>query len=197
MFHVAPAPAAKLSAMQNEMDGEVAFAAQKVQSNLSVNRLLNNDLAPVLSAANSVFHREMRVVSRLRVDGARRSMGASAPSRRRRGYWGWGKFHHQVLRDAGMIPIPRGCKRREEKTSCPRRHAFSRCAYWSAWPQRHFTAKAVPTEPSSERSKITPEQWWRRHVWTSPTLQLTLPSIRRRPHLVTSPFPIWRREPTL
>lgn len=82
--------------MQNEIVRKLALAAQKVPWNLSVNRLPNNDLALAVSATHSVFHREMRKVSRLRVDDARRSMGASAPSRRRRGFWGWGKFHHQA-----------------------------------------------------------------------------------------------------
>ena len=82
--------------MQNEMGRKVACGAQKTQWNLRVNRLLNNDLALTPSAILQVFHREMRMVFRLRVDDARQSMGASAPSRRRRGFWGWGKFHHQV-----------------------------------------------------------------------------------------------------
>lgn len=65
--------------MQNEIGGKVAPAPQKVEWNLSVNRLLNNDLALAPSAITSVFHSEMQKVSRLRVDDARRSMGASAP----------------------------------------------------------------------------------------------------------------------
>jgi len=82
--------------MQNETDRKVALAPQKARWNLRVNRLLNNDLVLAWSTTVAVFHREMPVVSRLRVDDARRSMGASAPSRRRRGFWGWGKFHHQA-----------------------------------------------------------------------------------------------------
>lgn len=82
--------------MQNKVALYGDLAARKVQWNLHVNRLLNNDLALAQCAITSVFHREMPRVSRLRVDDARRSMGASAPSRRRRGFWGWGQFHVQV-----------------------------------------------------------------------------------------------------
>src|SRR5437899_10668089 len=91
--------------MQNEIVRKVALATQKVPWNLSVNRLPNNDLALAVSANHSVFQRAMRKVSRLRVDDARRSMGASAPSRRRRGFWRWGKFDRQTTGVADLIPI--------------------------------------------------------------------------------------------
>jgi len=114
--------------MQNELSRRMAPAAQKVERKLGVNQLLNNDLVLVAFARPPVFHREMLRVSRLRVDDARWSMGASAPSRRRRGFWGWGKFHDQVseTRNGSLFHEVANVARR--KTSCPRRHAFSRSA---------------------------------------------------------------------
>jgi len=91
--------------MQNELSGTVAPAVQKVDRKLRVNQLPNNDLALVAFARPQVFHREMRRVSRLRVDDARRSVGASAPSKRRRGFGAGVRFQEHVSRDAEVSAL--------------------------------------------------------------------------------------------